>query len=134
MTRDEAYRLRAIVEQASASLDDKTASEGVSLFPKLKQDGSLVKAGTRIRWNGVLKRASVDLWDAEENNPENAPSLWEDIAYREGYRLITEIITATLAFALDEIGWWDGKLHKSLRNGNSFNPSVTPEWWEVLDA
>lgn len=133
MTRDEAYRLRAIVEQASASLDDKTASEGVSLFPKLKQDGSLVRAGTRIRWGGMLKRAAVDLWDTTENTPDAAPTLWEDIAYREGYRVIPETITATLAFAMNEIGWWDGKIYKSLRDGNTFPPSITPEWWIEIE-
>ena len=43
-----ARKLRPIIEQAAQSLDDKTASEGAELFPALKQDGSLVKAGTRI--------------------------------------------------------------------------------------
>ena len=41
---------------ASASLDDKTASETPELFGKLNQNGELVKAGTRVNWNGVLKR------------------------------------------------------------------------------
>lgn len=113
-------------------VDDKTASVAPELYDILTGDGALIKAGTRINWNGVLKRASVDLWDTEINNPDNAPTLWEDIAYREGYRVIPEIITATLAFAMDEIGWWDGKLYRSLRNGNTFNPSVTPEWWEEV--
>ena len=88
MTRNEALRLRAIVEQAAASLDDQTASEGAALFPRLKGDGSLVSAGTRINWNGVIKRVAIDLWDTTENNPDNAPSLWVDIAYREGIRII----------------------------------------------
>ena len=48
MTRNEALRLRAIVEQAAASLDDQTASAGAALFPRLKGNGSLVSAGTRI--------------------------------------------------------------------------------------
>ena len=102
MTRKEALRLRAIVEQAAASLDDQTASAGAALFQRLKQDGALVKAGTRINWNGTLKRAAVDLWDTAENNPDNAPTLWEDIAYRDGYRIIPQTITAGTAFALDE--------------------------------
>lgn len=126
-----AYR-KALLE-AVPSLEDKTASTAAELFPKLKEDGSLVKAGTRINWNGVLKRAAVDLWDTKENNPENAPTLWEDIAYREGFRVIPEIITATLAFARDECGWWGDTLYKSLRDGNAYPPDVTPEWWEVVN-
>lgn len=131
MTRDEALRLRAIVEQAAVSLDDKTASEGATLFPRLKGDGALIAAGTRINWQGVLKRAAVDLWDTEENNPDNAPALWEDIAYCEGVRVIPEVITATLAFALDELGWWKGAIYKSLIAGNVYTPDEYPAGWEV---
>ena len=80
------------------SLDDKTASTAAALFPQLKENGALVAAGTRINWGGKLKRAAVDLWDTAENNPDNAPTLWEDIAYREGYRIIPETITSPLAF------------------------------------
>ena len=112
MTRNEALRLRAIVEQAAASLDDQTASEGAALFPRLKADGSLVSAGTRINWNGVLKQAAVDLWDTTENNPDNAPTLWVDIAYREGIRIIPETIAAAQAFALDELGWWQEHVYR----------------------
>ena len=60
---------------AAASLDDKDASITPELFGKLNNNGELVKAGTRINWNGLLKRAAVDLWDTKENNPDNAPSL-----------------------------------------------------------
>lgn len=133
MTRDEAYRLRAIVEKASASLDDKVASEGVALFPKLKQDGSLISAGTRINWGGTLKRAAVDLWDSVENNPDNAPALWEDIAYKLGYRIIPEVITSTLAFSKDEIGWWGDKLYRSLLEANTYTPEQYPAGWEEVE-
>lgn len=125
-----ARKLRPLIEKAAASLDDQTASEGVQLFPSLKQDGTLVKAGTRINWDGRLKRAAVDLWDRAENSPDNAPTLWEDIAYIGGVRIIPETITATLAFKLDELGWWAGRVYRSKRDGNTFPPSVTPEWWE----
>lgn len=133
MTRDEALKLRSIVEQASTSLDDQTASEGVQLFPRMKYNGALIKGGTRINWNGELKRAAVDLWDNEENNPDKAPDLWEDVAYINGVRKIPETITSTLAFKLDELGWWEGKVYRSKRDGNTYNPSVTPEWWETVD-
>lgn len=124
---------REAVLVAVPSLDDKVASTAAELFPKLKKNGTLVKAGTRINWNGVLKRAAVDLWDTAENNPDNAPDLWEDIAYREGYRIIPAVITATLAFSLNEYGWEGDILYKSLRDGNTYPPSVTPEWWEIVE-
>ena len=132
MTRKEALRLRSIVEQAAASLDDKTASCGMALFPRLKQDGALVKAGTRINWNGTLKRAAVDLWDTPENNPDNAPTLWADIQYRNGYRIIPDAITVTTAFAEGEYGWWGDVLYKSKVNSNVYTPEQYAPNWEAV--
>ena len=133
MNRAEALRLRAIIETAAASLDDKTASTAPTLFSRLKQDGSLIKAGTRINHNGSIKRAAVDLWDTEANNPDNAPTLWEDILYRDGYRIIPDVITAGTAFALDELGWWGDKLYKSLLSANVYTPEQYPRGWELQE-
>lgn len=132
MTRDEALRLRAIVEQAAASLPDKEASEGAALFPRLTQGGSLVSAGTRICWGGVIKRAAVDLWDTDANTPDAAPTLWEDIAYREGYRIIPETITAGAAFAQGECGWWGDVLYRSTIAANVWTPEAYPAGWEAV--
>lgn len=132
MKKSEALKLRGLVEQAVISLPDKEASEGASLFPRLKQDGALVSAGTRINHNGVIKRAAVDLWDREDSNPDNAPTLWEDIAYREGYRIIPATITAGTAFAKDELGWWGDTLYRSLIDANVYTPEAYPAGWEVV--
>ena len=133
MNRAEALRLRVIIETAAASLDDKTASTAPTLFPRLKQDGSLIKAGTRINYNGNIKRAAVDLWDTVDNSPDNAPTLWEDILYRDGYRIIPDVITAGTAFALDELGWWGDKLYKSLLSANVYTPEQYPNGWELQE-
>ena len=132
MKRAEALKLRAIVEQAAVSLDDKTASEAAMLFPRLKQNGALVAVGTRINHNGTIKRAAVDLWDTPENNPDNAPALWEDISYKDGYRIIPETITAGTAFAKDELGWWKGTLYRSLISANVYTPEQYAAGWEVV--
>lgn len=127
-----ARRLRPIIVQASASLDDASASNAAELFPALKQDGSLVKAGTRINWRGKIKRAAVDLWDTAENTPDAAPALWEDIAYREGYRIIPATITTGTAFAKGECGWWGDTLYRSLIDANVYTPEQYPDGWEVV--
>ena len=131
MTRAKALRLRAIVEQATASLDDKTASTATTLFPRLRQDGALVKSGTRINWNGTLKQAAVDLWDTRGNNPDNAPTLWADIQYRDGYRIIPTVITAGTAFSKGEQGWWGDRLYTSNQDGNVWTPEAYPAGWTV---
>lgn len=125
---------RKAVLVAVPSLDDKVASTAAELFPKLREDDSLIKAGTRINWNGVLKRAAVDLWDRPENNPDNAPTLWEDLEYREGYRIIPDTITAGLAFAKDELGWREDVLYKSLIDANVWTPEAYPSGWEIVEG
>lgn len=133
MTREEAIKLRAIIEQAAVSLDDKTASEGAVLFPRLKQDGSLVKAGTRINWRGIIKRAANALWDTVENDPDNAPALWNDIAYREGLRVLTGPIPATNPVQVDEICWYkDVKWRNILGVPSVYLPDEYPNGWEVV--
>ena len=129
---EQARKLRPIIEQATESLDDQTASDSVALFPHLKGDGSLIKSGKRINWNGVLKQATVDLWDTTENNPDNAPSLWTDIAYREGIRVIPETITAGLAFTKGERGWWGDALYASTMDANVWTPEQYPAGWEII--
>ena len=133
MKRAEAIYLRSIVEQAATSLDDKTASTAATLFPRLKANGELVKAGVRINWNGTVKKAAVDLWDTAENSPDNAPNLWADIDYIDGYRIIPETITVTTAFAEGECGWWDGVLYRSRVAANVYTPAQYPDNWERVE-
>lgn len=129
---ENARKFRKAMLNIAPTLDDAAASTAPEMFPRLKGDGSLVKAGTRINWNGTVKKAAVELWDREENNPDNAPNLWEDIAYRDGYRIIPEVITATLAFSKGEYGWWGDALYRSKVDGNVYTPAVYPDNWEAV--
>lgn len=133
ITITRARQLRKMIETLAANLSDADASTSAELFPRLKQDGSLVSAGTRINWGGTIKRAAVDLWDTAENTPDAAPTLWEDLAYRDGTRIIPETITAGLAFAKDELGWWGDVLYKSLLDANVWTPEQYPAGWEVVE-
>lgn len=128
---DTARAMRRVIEQGTAVLDDRTVSTAPEALPRLRQDGSLIKAGERINWGGTIKRAAVDLWDTAENTPDAAPALWEGIGYREGYRIIPEAITAGAPFALGELGWWGGTLYRSLLDANVWTPDAYPRGWEV---
>ena len=108
---------------------DALASLAIDAYPELDNDGELIKAGTRIKWNGSIKRAAMDLWDTTENNPDNAPTLWESINYIEGYRIIPESITVGLAFAKGECGWWKNELYKSLIDTNIYTPDQYSIGW-----
>lgn len=128
-----AKAVRRTMDAAGGMLDDRQASTVVTLYPSLRGDGSLVTAGTRICWNGRLLRAAVDLWDSAENAPDAAASLWEEIAYREGYRVIPDTLTAGTAFQRDELGWWGDTLYQSLIDANVWTPEQNAEGWEAVE-
>lgn len=129
---EQARKLRPLMVKAAQSLDDKDASEAVELFGGMQYDGSLISAGTRINWHGTLKQAAVDLWDEEQNNPDNAPTLWRDIAYKDGIRIAPETFTATNAAAMDELMWFGEHIYKSKMAGNVYTPEQAPNAWELV--
>lgn len=132
-TLERARELRSVIEQAMTGVDDRTASTAAELYPTMKYTGELIKAGTRINWNGVVKKAAVDLWDREDSNPDNASALWEDLLYRDGIRIIPEVITVTTAFAKDELGWWGDVKYRSLMDANVYTPEQYAAGWELVD-
>ena len=142
MNRKERFaKIHAVIVAGRELVDDKTASLAPMLYGTMKyekvQDNSnpeLIKAGTRINWKGTLKKAAVDLWDTEANNPENAPTLWADLDYKDGHRIIPEVITVTTMFAKDEYGWWNNLLYKSLMDANVYTPEAYPAGWELVEG
>ena len=129
MTRSEAQKLIADIVKLREAATDAQASLTVSVYPTLKQDGSLIKSGTRINHNGMIIRAAVDLYDTETNSPENAPTLWEALNYKDGYRIIPEVITVGTAFSKGELGWWNDELYESLVDYNVYTPDqYAPNW------
>lgn len=131
MTRSEAQKLIEDIVKLRESATDAQASLAVSVYPTLKQDGSLIKSGTRINHNSTIIRAAVDLYDTETNSPENAPTLWETLNYKDGYRIIPEVITVGTAFSKGELGWWNDELYESLVDSNVYTPDQYALYWST---
>lgn len=134
MKRSDAVKLRSAIETAAVSLDDRAASTAAALFPRLRGDGALIPAETRINWRGTVKRAAADLWDTAENAPDRAAALWEDIEYRDGYRIIPDVITAAGAFAAGARGWRGDVLYESTMDNNVWTPEQYPDGWRAVQA
>ena len=132
MTRDELDAVIAAIKNVREKSDDKTASESAAIFPTMKYAGALIRVGTRIKRGKKIMKAAVDLWDTEENDPDNAPELWEEIAYREGIRIIPAIITVTTAFSEGELGWWGDVKYRSKVNANVYTPEQYPGYWNIV--
>ena len=127
-----AKRLDALAEMKEDASDEK-ASRFPNVYPTLDGRGKLIKAGTRINCGGTIKRAAADLYDSPENSPESAPTLWEDISYRAGFRVIPTAITAGTAFAKGECGWWGDVLYMSVIDNNVWTPEAHASGWSLVD-
>lgn len=79
MTREKAYKLRALIVKAAGSLADEDAVEGVELFEEWEAGKDYVIGDRRCRADRLYKcrqgHKSQAGWE-----PENAPALWEEIA------------------------------------------------------
>lgn len=132
MTEKQAKALRTVLVQGGASLSDAIISTTPEACQRMQYNGELISNGTRICWNGTVKRAAVDLWDTEQNNPDNAPTLWEDLMYRNGIRIIPNPITVGLKFSKNELGWWGDTLYRSKVDNNVYTPEQYIDNWELV--
>lgn len=130
--QEKARQLRPLLVSAADSLSDQEISQCPEFAHKMSYDGSLIEYKTRINWNGQVKMAAQNLWDTEQNNPDNAPDLWTDIDYVDGIRRIKENMTAGEAFSEGEKGWWKGGIYESTYNGNVYTPEQYPDGWRKL--
>lgn len=73
-----AQKLRPIIEKASQSLDDCTALEAVTLFPKwsVSIDYSV---GDKVRYNDVLYKCLTSHTSQDTWTPTDSPSLWTKV-------------------------------------------------------
>lgn len=138
LSSDEILRLDMRRRVNSLTIDNQTAGRMIDCFPTMKEvcaEGALIPAKTRIRDGNdpsVIWRNNVDLWNTEANSPTNAPTLWDRIAYHNGIRIIPDVIPATLAWKLDELGWRDGHVYKSGMDGNVYLPGTQGAPWELM--
>lgn len=71
--------LQAAIAEAAPYLSDKTAVTVAWIYPTMKYNNETIEAGTRINFNGDLKRAISSIEDIEDNSFFNNPDLWEDV-------------------------------------------------------
>ena len=79
ISRAKAYELRALIEKASASLDDADALEAVELFPVWAADTEYA-VGVRVRFEGKLYKCAQAHTSQEDWTPDITPALWVDVA------------------------------------------------------
>ena len=79
MTREHAYKLRALLEKAAASLSDEDALGGIELFPLWKVGATYV-VGDRVRYDGQLYRCEQSHTSQVGWEPPATQALWTAVA------------------------------------------------------
>lgn len=82
MTREHAYKLRAMIVKASTSLSDEDALEAIELYPAWKT-GTAYAVDERIRYGETLYRC-VQAHTSQDNwTPDITPALWTVVSLDE---------------------------------------------------
>ena len=76
ITREQAYKLRALIEKASASLTDTDAITAPELFPKFDGNAHLYAVGDRVRYGELLYKCLQAHTSQSDWTPDVAVSLW----------------------------------------------------------
>lgn len=76
ITREQAYKLRALIEKASASLTDTDAITAPELFPRFDGNAHLYAVGDRVRYGDLLYKCLQSHTSQSDWTPDVAVSLW----------------------------------------------------------
>lgn len=82
ITKERARELRALIEQATASLDDAEALSGIELFPMWKT-GTSYAIGDRVQHNDILYKCVQSHISQSDWTPDVTPALWVVVSLDE---------------------------------------------------
>lgn len=122
-------KIMTILNNAS----DRVRSEAVEIHDHW-WSGIEYKVGDVRQFDGKLYRCNLDHTSQETWKPDVSPSLWTQIMYRDGIRIIPDVIPSTQPFARGEIGWWGDDLYRSLIDANVHTPEQYPAGWRFYDS
>lgn len=126
MSREEIHKqIAALLKNA----DDKTRSQAEGLHGYWYA-GKYYEVGEVVDFEGSLYRCLTSHSAQETWKPDVSPSLWVRIMYREGIRIIPDVIEATAPFMKNEQGWWGADLYRCLMDYCVHTPEQYPAAWE----
>ena len=130
-SRERLVRLRQIIEQAMAFIeDDATAIEGTPLFPEWQPEVAYV-VGTRVKYNDVLYKVLQDHTSQADWTPEDAPSLFAQVLIPDE-NVIPEWIQpgSTNPYMKGDKVTFNGAVYQSTIDNNVWAPDAYG--WELV--
>lgn len=133
ITREEARRLRAIIEKQMQGADDVTALEAVTLYPHWRPNMEYV-TGYRLQHNGVLYSVLQDHISQETWTPDVSPSLFAKVLIPDpNVNPEWEQPDSTNPYMMGDKVKHNGKVWISDVDGNVWEPGVYG-WSEVPEG
>lgn len=132
-------QLRKALQMLAQSLTEEQAMEVATLYPAYKV-GVAYKEGEFFTYgvNGVgdpqLYKVVQNHTSQEDWNPDKTQSLYVAIGLNSsGYPIWSRPTGAHDAYETGEIVEFEGRLYKSLINGNTYSPTEYPAGWETYE-
>lgn len=117
----------------NGQIDAETASAHKDMFEDWKP-GIAYKTGQIRKHNDVLYRIVQDHTSQEDWLPSNASTLYDSIIISEsGYEEWEKPTGAHNAYNKGKIVVYNGKLYRSLIDGNTYSPDEYAAGWEVVE-
>ena len=134
-----AEQFRRALQMFAASLDDEKALEVATIYDawaegKAYSVGEFVTYGTNNVGDPQLYKVVQAHTSQEGYTPDVCPALFTAIGLdAEGYPVWSQPTGAHDAYNMGDIVDYNGKLYKSLIDGNTYAPDAYPAGWEEVE-
>lgn len=135
MKRSELFKIREIIEKASASLEDTDALDAVELFP-LWAVGVAYSVGERVQYNGKLYKVVQAHTSQADWTPPLVPALFTEVAKPGEIPVWKQPTGAQDAYNKGDKVWYpdvNTTVYESVIDSNVWSPNDYPQGWKVVE-
>lgn len=134
MKRSELLKIRAMIEKASASLDDSDALDAPALFPAWAS-GKAYALNDRVRYSEKLYKCVQAHTSQSDWTPDATSALWTEVAKPGEIPVWRQPTGAQDAYMTGDKVWYpdrDTTVYESLIDNNTWSPEAYPQGWQAI--
>ena len=135
MKRSELFRIREMIEKASASLPDADAIEAAELFPAWAV-GVAYSVGERVQYDGKLYKVVQAHTSQSDWTPPTVPALFTEVAKPGEIPVWKQPTGAQDAYNKGDKVWYpdvNTTVYESVIDSNVWSPNDYPQGWKVVE-
>lgn len=135
MKRSELFKIREMIEKASASLPDADAIEAAELFPTWAVDVDY-SVGERVQYDGKLYKVVQAHTSQADWTPPLVPALFTEVAKPGEIPVWKQPTGAQDAYNKGDKVWYpdvNTTVYESVIDSNVWSPNDYPQGWKVVE-